>query len=119
MIEKREQGVVNGLIRDHMVVIQDEDDVSVHLLHLIEERGQDGRERRNLWRVQHLSRRFATGGQTGPHCGNDREPEADRIIVWLVKREPGTSRFGSLPLCGQLRPPELEHLWPRGDPCRG
>src|SRR6266851_9746513 len=51
MIEKREQGVVNGLLRDHMIVVQDEDELSVHLLQLIEECGQDGRERRRLWRV--------------------------------------------------------------------
>src|SRR2546423_633187 len=105
MIEKREQGVVNGLVRDHMVVIQKQDDFSVHLLHLVEERGQDGRERRSLWRVQHRPRRFAKCGQTGPYGGNDREPEADRIIVWLVKGEPGTSWFGSPPLCTQLLPP--------------
>ena len=102
-----------------MVVIQDEDELSIHLLHLIEERGQDGRERRSLWRMKHLSRRLAKGGQTSLHCGNDREPEADRIIVWLVKGEPGTSRSGTPPLCALLRPPAWEHLMqschPRGE----
>src|SRR5437879_5069526 len=116
MIEQRKQGVVNGLLRDHMVVIQDEHELSVHLLHLLEERGQDGRERRRLWRVQHLSRRLAKGGETGLHCRNDREPEADRIIVWLVKGEPGTSRFGSPRLCALLRPPAWEHLRRSGHP---
>src|SRR6266516_2864498 len=102
-----------------MVVIQDEDELSIHLLHLIEERGQDSRERRSLWRVQQLSCRFSTGGQASLHCGNDREPEADRIIVWLVKGEPGTSRSGSPRLCALLRPPAWEHLMqschPRGE----
>ena len=65
MIEQEEQGVVNGLVRDHMVVIQDEDELSVHLLHLIEQGGQDGRERGSLWRVQQRLCRLAKVGQTG------------------------------------------------------
>src|SRR5260370_41054676 len=91
MIEQREQGVVNGLIRYHMVVIQKQDDVSVHLLHLIEKRGQDGRERRSLRRAEQLSRCVAKCGLAGPPCGTGPEPEAGGILIWRCKREPRTS----------------------------
>ena len=117
MIEQEEHALLDGLVRDHMVVIQDEDELSIHLLHLIEERGQDGRERRSLWRMKHLSRRLAKGGQISLHCGNDREPEADRIIVWLVKGEPGKSRFGSPRFCALLRLPAWEYLRRSCHPC--
>ena len=42
MIEQEEHALLDGLVRDHMVVIQDEDDFSVHLHELLEQGRQDG-----------------------------------------------------------------------------
>ena len=57
------------------------------------------------------------GRKAGTQCRNDREPEADRIIIWLVKGEPGKNRFGSPRLCALLRPPACEGLRRSGHPC--
>ena len=42
MIEQEEHALLDGLVRDHMVVIQDEDDFTVHLHELLEQGRQDG-----------------------------------------------------------------------------
>ena len=48
MIEQEEESMVDGLIFDHVIVIQDEDDFSICLHDLIEQGRKDGRERGSL-----------------------------------------------------------------------
>jgi hypothetical protein len=48
MIEQEEESMVDGLIFDHVIVIQDEDDFSICLQNLIEQGRKDGRERGSL-----------------------------------------------------------------------
>src|SRR5579859_5475916 len=104
MIKQEEQRVVDGLVRDHMVVIQDEDDVSRALYEFIEQVCQDGRKRGSLSRVQQGKSRLPKMGQTSAQRCNDCGPEAARVIVQRIEGEPGDSLLGSTALC-PLRPP--------------
>ena len=65
MIEQEEQPIVDGLVRDHMVVIQDDDNFPGALHELIEQGRQDGRERGGLLRVQHGESHLPHPGQAG------------------------------------------------------
>ena len=65
MIEQEEQPIVDSLVRDHMVVIQDEDNFPRVLHEFIEQGRQDGREWGGLLRVQHGESRLPHPGQAG------------------------------------------------------
>jgi hypothetical protein len=52
MLKQEEHGFLDALLRDHMIVVQDEDNVWVDLLKLSEQVCQDGRDRGGLWRVE-------------------------------------------------------------------
>src|SRR5438270_2206912 len=56
MIEEEQHGLRNGLILDHMVVIQDEEEFFALLPQLIEQHDQDSRQWRSLLRVKESKR---------------------------------------------------------------
>src|SRR5438270_3742231 len=56
MIQEEQHGLRNGLVLDHMVVIQDEDEFFALLPQLIEQHAQDRRKRRRLLRVKESKR---------------------------------------------------------------
>src|SRR2546425_12694650 len=108
MIEEEQHGIRNGLMLDHMVVIQDENEFFALLPQLIEQHGQDGRKRRSLLRVQESKRLLPNLRKAGWQRCNARYPETERIIIHHIKREPGHSKVAFVP----LRPGCL------ADPCK-
>src|SRR3989440_10830340 len=89
MVQEEQHGLRNGLVLDHMVVIQDEDEFFALLPQLIEQHAQDRRKRSSLLRVQESKRHLPNRRKAGLQCCNARTPETERIIIHPIKREPG------------------------------
>src|SRR5579871_405683 len=92
MLQEEGQGLVNGCIADHLIIIQQEEKRRGGFLvvrQVMEQGGQDGEQWRRLWRMLHSERQLADAWHTSMQCGDDRGPETGRAIVQLVERQPG------------------------------
>ncbi len=98
MLNQGEHRIKDGLVSDHMVVVQDQDDVGFLFHKILQEGHQDGGERGRLGRVQHGECSLPNIRQAGTQRRNDRSPKADRIIIQGVKGKPGDHGFGSVAL---------------------
>src|SRR5262249_27291263 len=96
MIEEEPDGITDSLIRDHMIVIQNQDEIPGGALKIVKQRRQDGREWERLGGMQQGERSLSKSGAALAQCRNDPIPEADRIIVQFLKGKPGHCLVGSL-----------------------
>ena len=90
---------MDGLLRDEVVVIQDQDDVLGTGRYLVEQHGEDRLRRRRLGCLEKLQHLLPQTGLHRLECGNQVRPEAGRIIVPLVQgkpRHPGRKTFRPL-----------------------
>ena len=82
---------MNSLIVDQMIIIEDEHKRRAlsHRGQIVEQHGQDCRERRRLGRVQHPQRSLPDRRHTAAQRGDEAQPEACRMIVLRIQRQPG------------------------------
>ena len=100
---------MDGLGFDQVVVIEDEDNPVGDGSDLVDQRGQDDLDRRWLRGLERAQHAFFDIGLNRLQGGDEVGQEADRVVVTLIQREPGSANrwFDSLatgyPLAGQRR----------------
>ncbi len=89
MIEQEGQAFMNGQVLDHLIVVQEQEDLSIMLQDLIDEHGQDGRDGRGLRAVQEMKSILAKSREARTQGRDNGGPEARGIIIQLIQRQPG------------------------------
>ena len=88
---------------DEVVVVKDEHDIVSKPSHFVEKRCQQDRDRRRLRRGKQGHRALADSGCHGAEGRDHIGPEAARLVVAPIERQPG--RKGRIPRAGTLAQP--------------
>ena len=93
MVQQIRECAVNRLLRDQVIVVQDQHNLLCLFHKSIDKRRQDGLHGRGLLRVQ-VAHKLST--ESWLHVVQGREdigPEADQVIVPLIQGHPGHTRM--------------------------
>ena len=93
MLHPEGHSLMNERIFDHLIIIQKQQQGSGWLSQFIEEYGQSSRKRGRLWRVQHGQSVRPDAWHAGAQRCDHPSPEAERIIVQPIQRQPGNLRL--------------------------
>src|SRR5579859_4612961 len=97
VLQQEEQGIMNALLCNQVIVIKNEDHLHILTNQFIDEGHQDCGEQRLLRRVEQNQCLLSNICLAGTQSSNDRDPEACWIIVQCIQREPGDDLGSSFP----------------------
>ncbi len=89
MIKQEDERLVDGLLFNHVIIIQDERHLEGYRGQLVDKQGQDRRECWWLWRLQQGQRWFTDLGKARAQRRQNTGLEACRVIVLFLQGEPG------------------------------